>query len=99
VNELQDVFHQAAPWTELAIRSAGSTTVALLWSRSTDRLRVTVEDTACGDFFELVVGKDERPLDVFHHPYAYAATRRLRLERLWERARRSSVAECADSDL
>jgi hypothetical protein len=29
-----------------------------------------------GDAFSVEVRDDERALDVFHHPYAYAATRR-----------------------
>jgi hypothetical protein len=59
----------------LAARSSGTAEVALLWSRRTNRAAVAVEDAASGDYFELVVGPGDNPLDVFDHPYAYAATR------------------------
>jgi hypothetical protein len=35
-----------------------------------------VDDKATGDHFELIVGADDDPLDLFEHPYAYAALRR-----------------------
>lgn len=47
--------------------------VDLLWSEPSQQVWVTVTDTRTGDAFSLPVGDDERPLDVFHHPYAYAA--------------------------
>jgi hypothetical protein len=34
-----------------------------------------VSDTKSGEAFELAVEQGERALDVFQHPYAYAATR------------------------
>ncbi|MBV8998177.1 MAG: hypothetical protein JO304_03895 [Solirubrobacterales bacterium] len=33
-------------------------------------------DTKTGDAFELPIRDGERALDVFHHPYAYATSRR-----------------------
>ena len=47
--------------------------VRLLWCEQDGRLWVAVLDTKTGDSFSLEVPDDERPLDVFHHPYAYAA--------------------------
>jgi len=61
--------------TELAARESNGVSVRLYWSRSTNLLTVTVSDATNGDYFELVLEEDERPLDVFHHPYAHAAAR------------------------
>lgn len=47
--------------------------VRLLWSRHDDRPTVAVLDTKTGDSFHIRVRPGERALDVFHHPYAYAA--------------------------
>ena len=51
--------------------------VRLLWSRQDDRPIVSVLDTKTGDSFSIRVRRGERALDVFHHPYAYAALRRI----------------------
>jgi hypothetical protein len=58
---------------ELAHRSSNGIDVYLLWNEADDTLAVTVSDEA-GDAFELDVDAHEA-LDVFHHPYAYAAFR------------------------
>ena len=65
--------HTANVRRELAQRSNNGIHVHLLWSPADDSLAVTVLDDA-GDPFELVVGADEA-LEVFNHPYAYAAFR------------------------
>jgi hypothetical protein len=62
---------------ELAFRHAGTTEVALLWSRRAHRASVAVQDEASGEYFELEVGEHDHPLDLFDHPYAYAAARGL----------------------
>jgi hypothetical protein len=59
---------------ELAARDSGTLHVALLWQRETGVFAVTAEDSSTGDRFELVVDND-RPLDIYYHPYAYAALR------------------------
>jgi hypothetical protein len=41
---------------------------------------VAVNDTKTGEAFELPVLEGEPALEVFHHPYAYAAWRRDRSE-------------------
>lgn len=64
---------------ELATRNSNGVSVALYWTRGTDALAVTVSDTSAGDYFELVVADNERPLDVFYHPFAYARARGLEL--------------------
>jgi hypothetical protein len=62
---------------ELASRESAGITVRLLWSRSTNLVKVVVADAANDDFFELVLDAHERAMDVFHHPYAHAAARGL----------------------
>ena len=59
---------------ELARRTSFGIDVALDWCAHEACLRVSVVDEAAGSAFELVVG-DADPLDVFNHPYAYAAFR------------------------
>jgi hypothetical protein len=67
-----------APARELDSRSSDGIHVRLLWHPGDGEVSVAVEDTKTGETFELAVGDGDRPLDVFHHPYAYAARRRLR---------------------
>lgn len=57
----------------LALRHSGTADVALLWSRRTRRAAVSVDDPATGEHFELLVQPDDNPLDLFEHPFAYAA--------------------------
>ncbi|MFL5944937.1 MAG: hypothetical protein ACJ74C_05805 [Gaiellaceae bacterium] len=63
-----------AAMLELAARDNGTLHVALLWERETDVLVVVVDDSATGDSFQLVVD-ESNALDIYHHPYAYAAMR------------------------
>ena len=58
--------------TELAHRSSNGIDVALLWSKATGRLVVSVADQRDGSTFT-VDAPSEKALDVFHHPFAYAA--------------------------
>lgn len=58
---------------ELVSRHSGTAEVALLWSKRTHRAAVAVQDEARGEYFELLIGADDDPLDVYEHPYAYAA--------------------------
>jgi hypothetical protein len=60
---------------ELDSRASDGIHVRLLWESRDDRLSVVVDDSKTCDAFELSVRDGERALDVFHHPYAYAATR------------------------
>ncbi|MGZ4394302.1 MAG: hypothetical protein ACXVZ2_02935 [Gaiellaceae bacterium] len=62
---------------ELASRHSGTTEVALLWSRRKRRAAVAVLDEATGEYFELAIGERDDPLDLFDHPFAYAAARGL----------------------
>ncbi len=57
---------------ELAARESDGIHVALLWHPGENALTVSVEDERAGDHFQLAVAPD-RALDVFYHPFAYAA--------------------------
>jgi hypothetical protein len=58
---------------ELDRRTGDGIEVRLLWSQNNGRVTVAVTDTKTGEAFELPVREGERALEVFHHPYAYAA--------------------------
>jgi hypothetical protein len=58
---------------ELDSRTNDGIHVRLLWHPTDGHLSVTVDDTKGGATFELAVHDGDRALDVFHHPYAYAA--------------------------
>jgi hypothetical protein len=57
---------------ELAYRVSDGVAVALLWHEPTNALTVCVSDERSGAYFE-VAADPEHALDVFEHPYAYAA--------------------------
>ena len=59
----------------LACRSADGLTVSLLWYAAARRAAVRVEDVLLGDCFELPIGAGDAPIDVFEHPFAFAARR------------------------
>ena len=59
---------------ELAYRENDGVAVALLWHSRTNALSVSVVDRRTEDAFELPVDAKDA-LDVFEHPYAYAAFR------------------------
>lgn len=58
---------------ELDTRVTDGIQVRLLWSQGDGRLWVSVMDTRSARSFCLEVGEGESPVDVFHHPFAYAA--------------------------
>jgi hypothetical protein len=58
---------------ELDYRRSDRIDVWLLWREEDNRVLVSVNDEKTGDQFTIEVREGERPLDVFHHPYAYAA--------------------------
>jgi hypothetical protein len=63
---------------ELAYRETGGLVVSLLWDPADDALTVTVLDGHTGEALEVPV-EGARPLEVFQHPFAYAAQRGLLL--------------------
>jgi hypothetical protein len=58
---------------ELDRRQSDGIDVQLLWHQTDDHLVVTVFDAKTGHGFQLRA-EPHRVLDVFHHPYAYAAS-------------------------
>lgn len=65
-------MRETTTYRELARRTADGMRVTLLWNRADDRLAVEVSDAKSGRHFELDAPRD-RALDVFYHPFAYAA--------------------------
>jgi hypothetical protein len=62
---------------ELDQRSHDGIDVLLLWRERDDRAVVTVADAKTGERFSIEVPDGERALNVFHHPYAFAAWHRI----------------------
>lgn len=58
---------------ELDSRTGDGIHVQLLWHPLDGHVSVAVNDTKTGEAFELEVRYGQHPLDVFRHPYAYAA--------------------------
>jgi hypothetical protein len=65
------------PCRELDSRASGGIHVRLLWHPREGHVSVAVDDIKTGESFVLLVRDGERALDVFRHPYAYAASRGL----------------------
>lgn len=63
--------------SELSSRSGNGIDVALLWRRYDNTVTVVVVDSRNGDAFLLNVHESDNALDMYHHPYAYAAQRRI----------------------
>ena len=61
-------------WRELAVRDGDGIEVRLLWSRSSDRVKVTVADAKFDEEFEIDVASADA-LVAFDHPFAYASSR------------------------
>lgn len=60
---------------ELDSRVSDGIDVRLRWHPADGHLSVAVNDVKTGERFELRVGENDQPRDVFIHPYAYAARR------------------------
>lgn len=60
---------------ELDSRLSDGIYVRLLWHPDNGQLSITVDDAKTGETFELVLRDEERALDVYQHPFAYAAQR------------------------
>ena len=67
---------QHLTYRELAQRDGDGLDVRLIWSDATDALKVIVTDSKLGETI-IVPVEAENPLEVFHHPFAYAAARGL----------------------
>jgi hypothetical protein len=60
---------------ELDHRSTDGIDVTLVWDAETDVASVIVVDAKNGQAFEIVLEARDNALDVFEHPFAYAALR------------------------
>jgi hypothetical protein len=61
-------------WRELASRSGDGLRISLVWSKSADRVKVTVFDQRLDEAFDIDAdGADA--LNAFKHPFAYATSR------------------------
>ena len=66
-------MHRAHGLRELAYRVNDGVEVSLLWHQHEDRLTVLVVDVRTRSWFN-VPATSENALDVFNHPFAYAAS-------------------------
>ena len=66
--------HVSPSARELDSRVGDGIHVRLLWDSGDGHVSVAVHDTKTGDAFELPVDEGTDALDVYHHPYAYAAS-------------------------
>jgi hypothetical protein len=62
---------------ELDCRWTNGIQVRLLWCQFDGRVSVAVVDTRSRESFRIDVPDGEHPLDVFYHPFAYAAHQRV----------------------
>jgi len=62
---------------ELAHRTSDGIEVTLFWSKPSDRITIAIVDTRSDEDLEFEVD-GSAALDAFNHPYAYAATQRVR---------------------
>jgi hypothetical protein len=69
--------HTTSELRELDHRVSDGISVQLLWRPSDDHALVAVSDAKTGASFTIEVGANQRALDVFHHPFAYAGNRRV----------------------
>jgi hypothetical protein len=58
---------------ELDRRTSDGIDVRLLWCQNDDQVTMAVTDTKTGETFEVPIREGERALEVFRHPYVYAA--------------------------
>ena len=84
---------------ELAHRRNDGLDIRMLWDSATDRVSVALHDAKTGDGFEVEVGPGERALDVFHHPFAYAAFRDKEISKLWPGDREWKLFEYAQGPM
>ena len=61
------------PRVVLASRKNAGIKVMLLWAADTNAVAVLVRNECTDDQFELILGPEVNPMDVYEHPYAYAA--------------------------
>jgi hypothetical protein len=64
--------------SELAHRSTDGIEVSLFWSKPSNRVTIELVDTRIDERLEFEVAND-KALDAFRHPYAYASAQALDL--------------------
>jgi hypothetical protein len=64
--------------SELARRSTDGIEVSLFWSQPSSRITIELIDNRIGERLEFEVAND-KALDAFRHPYAYAPAQALHL--------------------
>jgi hypothetical protein len=69
-----DIDTSRSQFRELAHRENDGVEVVLFWHELTSKLTVSVSDVRSGRYFELAAAPEDA-LDVFNHPYAFAAFR------------------------
>jgi hypothetical protein len=69
--------HSPDSLRELDSRTNDGIHVRLMWSQDENHVVVAVDDAKSGDSFIGRVQSNESAMDVFHHPYAYAAWHRI----------------------
>ena len=75
---MNDSYHHAPAGPArvvLATRKNAGIQVTLLWAEDTNAVAVLVRDDGNDDQFELSVELGANALQIFEHPYAYAAWR------------------------
>jgi len=60
---------------ELDRRTGDGLEIRLLWRPHDNAVLVAVADARSGESFTIEVREGEDPLEVFHHPFAYAPSR------------------------
>lgn len=75
MNDSQDHAPAGPARVVLAERKNAGINVTLLWAEDTNSVAVLVRDDGTDDQFELSVEPGANALDIFEHPYAYAAWR------------------------
>jgi len=73
--DIEVLDQDCAGIAELISRSDHGVDVALLWKRDDNTAIVVVVDHVAAESFLLHVHEGDNPLDMFRHPYAYAAQR------------------------
>jgi hypothetical protein len=72
LEQRQQPQEQERPVRELHARTGDGLQVQLLWCEVDDLVFVRVEDLRDDRAFTIPVQQGQSPLEVFHHPYAYA---------------------------
>ena len=75
MNSSHDHTYAGPARVVLAKRRSAGIEVTLLWAEDTNAVAVLVRDEGAHDQFELSVEAGANALDIFEHPYAYAAWR------------------------